>query len=132
VWRSGTPAIKGRIGAERSSTWIWDFSSTHMTTAASGGFRQSPTMSRTSSMNCGSGESLNASVWCALRPKARQIRLIALWLSPVAAAIDRVDQWVASGGCSASVVTITRSTSSSPIERGRPGPGSSCSPSRPR
>jgi len=42
-------------------------------------------------MNCGSGESLNASVWCGLRPKARQIRLTADWLIPVAAAIDLVD-----------------------------------------
>ena len=41
-------------------------------------------MSRTLSMNCGSGESLNASVWCGLSPKARQIRLIADWLIPVA------------------------------------------------
>jgi hypothetical protein len=49
-------------------------------------------MSRTFSMNCGSGESLNVSVWCGFRPKARQIRLIALWLMPVAAAIERVDQ----------------------------------------
>src|SRR5437763_15914214 len=52
-------------------------------------------MSRSLSMNCGSGERLNASVWCGLRPKARQIRLTADWLIPVAAAIDLVDQCVA-------------------------------------
>src|SRR5215211_9501493 len=56
-------------------------------------------MSRTSSMNCGSGESLNASVWCGLSANARQIRLTADWLIPVAAAIERVDQCVASFGC---------------------------------
>jgi len=83
-------------------------------------------------MNCGSGESLKASVWWGLSPNARQIRLTAVWLIPVAAAIERVDQCVASDGCSSSVFTITRSTSSSLIERGLPGRGSSCSPSRPR
>ena len=89
-------------------------------------------MSRTLSMNCGSGESLNVSVWWGSSPNARQIRLTAVWLIPVAAAIERVDQCVASRGCSSSVFTITRSTSSSLIERGLPGRGSSCKPSRPR
>src|SRR4051794_35479975 len=89
-------------------------------------------MSRTLSMNCGSGESLNASVWCGLSPNARQMRLIALWLIPVAAAIERVDQCVAFASCSSNVFTITRSTSSSLIERGLPGRGSSWRPSRPR
>jgi hypothetical protein len=60
------------------------------------------------------------------------MRLTAVWLIPVAAAIDRVDQCVALAGCSSSVFTITRSTSSSLIERGLPGRGSSCSPSKPR
>jgi hypothetical protein len=41
-----------------------------------------------------------------------------------------VDQCVASAGVSSSVLTTTRSTSSSPIERGPPGRGSSCRPSR--
>ena len=40
--------------AERSSAWIWDFSSTHSTSACSGGSRYSPTTSRTLSMNSGS------------------------------------------------------------------------------
>ena len=76
-------------------------------------------------MNCGSGDSLNVSVWCGFNPNARQIRLTALWLIPVAAAIERVDQCVAVRGCSSSVFTITRSTSSSLIVRGLPGRGSS-------
>jgi hypothetical protein len=42
--------------------------------------------------------------------KARQIRLTADWDMPVAFAIERVDQWVASAGVSSRVFTITRST----------------------
>jgi hypothetical protein len=34
-------------------------------------------MSRTLSINCGSGESLNASACCGFKPNARQIRLTA-------------------------------------------------------
>jgi hypothetical protein len=49
-------------------------------------------MSLTLSMNCGSGESLKLSVRWGLSPKARQIRLTAVWLIPVAVAIERVDQ----------------------------------------
>src|SRR6266516_1067383 len=60
------------------------------------------------------------------------MRLTADWLIPLAAAIDLVDQCVASFGCSSSVFTITRSTCSSLIVRGFPGRGSSCSPSKPR
>jgi hypothetical protein len=67
-----------------------------------------------------------------LSPNARQIRLTADWLIPVATAIERVDQCVASRGCSSSVFTITRSTCSSVIVRGFPGRGSSCNPSKPR
>ncbi len=89
-------------------------------------------MSRTLSMNCGSGESLKLSVKCGLSPKARQIRLIADWDMPVAFASERVDQCVASAGVSSSVVTITRSISRSLIVRGFPGRGSSCRPSSPR
>ena len=36
---AGVPGSIGRIGAVRSSAWIWDFSSTHSTTARSGGLR---------------------------------------------------------------------------------------------
>jgi len=32
------------------------------------------------------------------RAKARQMRLMAVWFSPAAWAMDRVDQWVASAG----------------------------------
>jgi hypothetical protein len=42
---SGMPGIIGNAGWLRASAWIWDFSSTHSTTAASGGSRYSPTIS---------------------------------------------------------------------------------------
>jgi hypothetical protein len=45
-------------------------SSTHSTRAASGGFRDSPTTSRTLSMNCGSVDSLKVSIRCGLSPNA--------------------------------------------------------------
>jgi hypothetical protein len=45
-------------------------------------------------MNCGSLDSFLVSTRCGLSPKGRQIREIAVWLSPTAAAIDRVDQCV--------------------------------------
>jgi len=81
-------------------------------------------------MNRGSVLSLNVSLRWGARAKARQIRLIELWLKPVAAAIERVLQWVASRGADSSVSAMTRSTSASPIVRGAPGRGSSSSPSR--
>jgi hypothetical protein len=65
-----------------------------------------------------------------LRPKARQIREIADWLIPVAAAIDRAGQCVSSPGPrSSSVFMITSSTCSSVIVRGAPGRGPSPRPS---
>ena len=57
----------------RSSAWIWVFSSTHSTTAASGGFRYSPATSRTLSTNCGSGDTLYSSMRWGLSPNARHI-----------------------------------------------------------
>ena len=82
VARWGVPGSSGSTGAVRSSACTWVFSSTHSTRAAWGGLRYSPTMSRTLSMNCGSVESLNASVRCGLSPNARQIRLTAVWFMP--------------------------------------------------
>ncbi|OPY93069.1 MAG: hypothetical protein A4E73_00486 [Syntrophaceae bacterium PtaU1.Bin231] len=68
-------------------------------------------MSRTFSIKSGSVESLKVSQRWGCKAKARQMRLIALWLSPEAAAIERVLQCVASGGDDSSVMVITRSTS---------------------
>lgn len=87
-------------------------------------------MSRTLSMNSGSVLSLNVSLRWGANAKARQIRLIELWLNPVSAAIERVLQWVASRGADSRVRAMTRSTSASPIVRGAPGRGSSSKPSR--
>jgi hypothetical protein len=60
--------------------------------------RYRPTTSRTLSMNCGSADNFHVCTRWGLSPKARQIREIAAWLIPVAAAIDRVDQCVSSPG----------------------------------
>jgi hypothetical protein len=86
-------------------------------------------MSRTFSMKSGSFESLNVSVRCGCRAKARQMRWTVLRLSPHAVAIDRVLQWLASEGVVSSVWVSTRSTSTSVIVRGAPGRGSSSKPS---
>ena len=119
----------GNSGRVRSNAWIWDFSSTHRTNARSGGFRYSPTTSLTFSMKKGSADNLKVSVRWGCNPKARQMRLTVLWLSPLRWAMDRVLQWVASRGVVSSVSVITRSTSSSVTARGRPLRGSSDSPS---
>ena len=119
----------GNSGRVRSNAWIWDFSSTHRTNARSGGFRYSPTTSLTFSMKKGSADNLKVSVRWGCNPKARQMRLTVLWLSPLRWAMDRVLQWVASRGAVSSVSVITRSTSSSVTARGRPLRGSSDSPS---
>ena len=108
------------------------FSSTQSTTAASGGFKYSPATSRTLSMNCGSGDSLNSPSRWGLSPNARQIRDTAVCETPAAAAIDRVDQRAASRGASSRVRTTTSSTLASAMVRGGPGRGSSQSPSRRR
>ena len=55
-------------------------------------------MSRTFSTNNGSLESFQCSTRGGCSPNARQIREIAVWLSPVAVAICRVDQCVPPSG----------------------------------
>src|SRR5262249_41736855 len=60
------------------------------------------------------------------------MRWTALRLSPLACAIERVLQCVASAGLVSSVRVSTRSTCASVIVRGAPGRGSSSSPSRRR
>ena len=57
------------------------------------------------------------------------MRQIVVCESPVSPAIDRSDQWVASAGLVASVRSITSATLLSSMVRGRPGRGSSDSPS---
>ena len=106
------------------------FSSTHSTIAVWGGFRYRPTTSRTLSMNCGSVDSLKVSTRCGLSPKARQIRLMAVWDIPpwpgpaTGRPVGRIR------GRRSRVVTSTCSTCSSVIVRAAPGRGSSARPSR--
>jgi hypothetical protein len=68
-------------------------------------------------------DNLTDSRRCGLSPAVRQIRLIADCDMPVAAAIERVDQRVASGGVCLSVLMITDATISSVMARGPPGRG---------
>src|SRR5579885_1674428 len=72
-------------------------------------------------MKRGSFASRKVSTGWGGRPKARQMREIADGDLPVALAMNRVDQWVASPGTSYRVVTITCSTRSSVIVRGHLG-----------
>ena len=81
-------------------------------------------------MNCGSLDSFQVSWRWGCSPNAFQIRSTADCVRPTSRAIERVDQCVASFGVVSSVRTITSSTCSSVIVRGRPGRGSSGSPSR--
>src|SRR2546428_3603080 len=83
----------------------------------------SPTISRIFSMNSGSGDSLKVSLRCGCRPKARQMRLMVMRLSPVACAKPRVLQCVAPRGVLSKVCTTTCSTWASLTVRGAPGRG---------
>lgn len=74
------------------------FSSTANTAAASGGLRYSPTMSRTLSIRCGSGEILKLSWRQGLSPNARQISATVVLEIPCLAASPRVDQCVSAPG----------------------------------
>ena len=60
-------------------------------------------MSVTFSSNCGSLETLNLAVRCGLRPASRQMRCTLVRLMPIAFAIARTLQCVASGGVSRAV-----------------------------
>jgi hypothetical protein len=81
-------------------------------------------------MNWGSVDSFQVWTMWGLRPKARQIRETADWDMPSDLAIDRVDQCVSPfGGVCSKVAAMTFSTCASVTVRGRPGRGSSLSPS---
>ena len=64
-------------------------------------------MSCTLSTNSGSVDSLNVSDRCGCRPNADQIRRMVVCDSPVSAAMERIDQCVASFGVVFSVRSIT-------------------------
>jgi hypothetical protein len=67
-------------------------------------------MSRTLSTNSGSLDSLNVSERCGCSPKAVQILRIVVCEKPVAPAIERIDQCVASLGIERNVRSITAAT----------------------
>jgi hypothetical protein len=81
-------------------------------------------------MNIGSVDSFHVWTMCGLRPNARQTRETVDWDMPADLAIDLVDQCVSPpGGSSSKVAVIIFSTCSSVTVLGRPGRGSSLSPS---
>ena len=106
------------------------FSSTHSTTAFSGGLWYRPTTSTTLSTNSGSVESLNPSTRCGLRSNRRQIRPIVDGDRPTRRhRRPRPVRRVRPASPPASPTT-TSSTLSNRIDGGRPGRGSSTNPSR--
>ena len=78
----------------------------------------------------GSVDSLNESCRCGVRSNRFQIRPMVDFDSPVRLAIEARDQCVSWPGVDSKVATTTSSTWSSRIEGGRPGRGSSISPSK--
>src|SRR5467141_3173833 len=107
---------------------MWLFSSTHKTTAFSGGFKYNPTISRTFSTKNGSVESLKCFCRCGSNPKACQMRCTVDFDTRVSAAICRILQCVPPFGFVSSVWRTNCATRSSLIGRGRPGRNSSCNP----
>ena len=91
--------------------------------ARSGGFRYSPTISLTFSINSGSRDNLKVSRRWGCKAKARPIRRRALWLIPQRRAHKRGLQGVASAGVDSRVRVMTLR------RRGAPGRGSSSKPS---
>ena len=107
-------------------------SSTHRTTALSGGFMYTPTTSVNFSTNRLSLESLNPSTRCGCNPCASQMRQIVALLTPMAWAIARVDQWVDPGGVVCKVAsTISLIFSADKARELRPWGASSASPAGP-
>src|SRR5512132_4403233 len=89
------PGIIGSTGWVRARAWIWLFSSTHDSTALSGGFRYRPTTSSTFQVYSGSADSLKVSARWGLSSKVRQIRPIVDSDRPDRSAIEARDQCVA-------------------------------------
>src|SRR6266542_3160326 len=105
------PFFIGSDGLVRSRAWIWLFSSTHSTTALSGGFRYSPTTSVSFSRNRLSLETL-------------KVRTTVAGLTPATFAMERVDQWVSPFGFVLVVRRMTSATFCAGMEGLRPRPPS--------
>src|SRR5580692_6738642 len=117
------------MGCVRSSAWHWLFSSTHSTSAFSGGLRYRPTTSRSFSMKNGSVDSLKLSLRCGWRPSSLKYRWTLVAEIVVSAAIVRTLQCVEpSAGLVCNVLWINSATRSSSIVRGLPGRTSSYRP----
>ena len=110
-------------GALRSSACVWGFSSTHSTTALSGGLRYRPMTSRTLASSCGSVENLKLCVRHGCSPHSRHTSATLTLEMPSSAASSRDDQCVTpsrfGGG---SRVASTMATSSVVRRLARPGP----------
>jgi hypothetical protein len=127
----GQPRLQRRIGAVRSSAWIWDFSSTQSTIAFSGGCKYNPTTSTTFASSCGSVENRNDSARHGATPYSRHAR--ATVASPIFKCLpnSRLDQCVTPyrrGGGRSVAATICRWSRC----RGRPDRAWSSNPARPR
>ena len=118
----------GNTGCVRSRACTLLFSSTHSTSAWSGGFRYSPTMSRTCSMKNGSFDSLKLLLRWGCKPNRVRYRCTVLLDSPVSAAKPRRDQWVLPLGFFYSAVSTSCAIASSLVLRGRPDFQALCSP----
>src|SRR2546421_288258 len=133
------PGIIGSTGWDRSSAWIWLFSSTHSTTAFSGGLWYSPTTSTTFSAKNGSVDSLKESCRRGLRSNLRQIPPMGDLLSPLRPAIEGPDQCVSLPRGSSRAATPTSPRPPPPPPAGPPPPpparppgGNRAPPLRPR
>lgn len=128
--RAGNPGCIGSITAVRSRAWIWDFSSTHSTTAFSGGARYNPTMSVTFATSSGSVLNLKVCSRHGCTPTSRHaLATVPLDVFNLAAS-SRDDQWVTprlfGGVRKVAAMIASRST-----VRGRPDRASSTSPAIP-
>src|SRR4030095_8566098 len=90
----GHPGRNGKVGAVRSSAWIWDFSSTQSTTAPAGGSRYRAHRSVTLASSSGSVENLKVWTRCGARSWSAQIRATVMRLTLRWPARVRGDQCV--------------------------------------
>jgi hypothetical protein len=121
----GPPGRKRRAGWVRSRAWIWDFSSTHTTTARSGGSGYNPTTSRTLASSCGSVENLKLLACQGFSSCCCHTRATVLRLTPSSAASSRLDQCVtpSSAGGGARVAARISEWRARRTVWGRPGRG---------
>ena len=113
----------------RSSAWIWRFLVHTQHHGALGRVQVEPDDVADLGHELRIAGELERLRRCGCSPNALQIRCTADCVRPTSAAIERVDQCVASLGVVSNVLVITSSTIASVIVRGCPGRGSSTRPS---